>query len=519
MDDVWLTRARQQLEDSHSFLVVVTGTPRGRLATASRRHEFVLENLTAPDPHLVFDAKLEAAALRRPLTEVRRRLEGTDLHALLTERPRPGFAVRAADTVVNAVNNGDDLATVLRELRDPGEQVAEWFGDTVDFAEISFAVATAVLEGCGYLTVSDAAAELHRTLAGKSAEPVTHMRRTMRTDHTWIELAIGDEPLDGEVVRFRNPDLRLAVLEHVWHELDGMRTAIQEWLRGMAGHSDVEVRARAATAAGFLAAGDLSHALHAFLLRWAESESPEEQQSAAIALGVVGRRREHTGRVWHLLREFAAHARHRPESPLSHTAARAAGGLMGLDDPASALHLVRELLGTDDWSLLLPCAFSVARLVEDGAARQTVPELRAWSDAAGRGDLAVKVLTAFVIAARPAPLGVAHPGAHRPQWPVMIRDEGDHPDDIPELWSRALSHPRVRHLALNALRDWLRLADRDRRAYPAVLDVLAGIADIGDHEANDLLHQLEIWATDPRDPSDAAADAHDDLIDAEEATR
>lgn len=192
---------------------------------------------------------------------------------------------------------------------------------------------------------------------------------------------------------------------------------------------------------------------------------------------------------------------------------------MGLDDPASALHLLRELLGTDDWSLLQPCAFSVARLVEDGAARQTVPELRAWSDAAGRGDLAVKVLTAFVIAARPAPLGVAHPGAHRPQWPVMIRDEGDHPDDIPELWSRALSHRRVRHLALNALRDWLRLADRDRRAYPAVLDVLAGIADIGDHEANDLLHQLEIWATDPRDPSDAAANAHDDLIDAEEATR
>lgn len=519
MDDVWMTRARQQLEDSHSFLVVITGTLRGRLASASRRHEFVLEGLTAPDPQLVFDARLEAASLKAPIEEVRRRLAGTDLAALLAERPRPGFAVRAANTVVAAVNHGDDLARVVRELRDPGEQVTEWFGDTVDPAEIAFAVATAVLEGCGYLTVSDAAAELHRRLAGKAAEPVTHMRRTMRTDHTWIELAVGDDPHAGEIVRFRNPDLRLAVLVHAWHELDGMRPAIQEWLRGMAGHSDVEVRARAATAAGSLAVGDLHHALHTYLRPWAESEVPEEQQSAAIALGVVGRRPEHNARVWGLLREFAAHTRHRPESPLSHTAALAAGGLMGLADPVSALRLLRELLAADDWSLLHPCAFSVARLVEDGASGHAVPALREWSDLAPRGDAAVRVLTAFVIAARPTPLGLVHTGSGRPPWPALLRDAGRHRDDVPELWARALANRSVRDLALDALRDWLRLADHDRTAYPVVLGVLAGIADLGEYEERDLLHQLEIWALDHRDPSAAAARAHDDLIDAEEATR
>lgn len=517
LDDVWLTRVSEQLRDAGSFLVVIAGAPGGRLAIAAKRHDFVLEQITAPHPKNIFDARLAKADLRLPLTRVNELLADTDVAELLAERPRPSFAVRVADAVVNAINSGRDLSDVLQELRDPAEQVSEWFGDTVDHAEIAFAVATAVLEECSYLTVSDAAGDLHRALAGKSAEPATHFRRTLRNDHTWIELARPDRRVAGrspvdEVVRFRNRGLRFAVLTHAWHELDGMRPAIQEWLRGMAGHSDVEVRARAATAAGVLASGDFQHALHGFLLPWASSDSPSERQSAALALGVVGVRPEHTSRVWRLLGEFAAETLLAADRPLPATAAMAAGGLVGLADPGRALSLLRTLLSANDWGLLHPSALSVVRLIEDGAAVDTVPALREWIDLAERGDFTVKVLTAFVLAAR---VHALRRSASR--WPVLLKESARHPDDLPELWARAISERRVRKLALEALRDWLRLADSDPTAYPVVLDVLAGIADLGDREARDLEHHLEVWALDRRDPSDAAANAHDDLADAEEA--
>ncbi len=510
LDDVWLTRTRELLDKEGSFLVVVTGPPRGKLAAAAKRYEFVLENVTAPNPHEVFAARLRCSELKAP-ADVLRELQRIGIDALLRERPRPRFAVRAADEIVAAAGNREDLTAVVAGLRDPQEQVAEWFGDTVDPAEIAFAVATSVLEGCSYLTVSDGAADLHRRLAGKAAEPVTHMRRMLRSDHPWIELATGTGPAAGEIVRFRNADLRLTVLSHAWHELDGMRDAIQEWLRGMAGHSDVEVRARAATAAGFLARGDFQHALHTFLLQWAGSDVPEERHSAALALGVVGLNEEYADRVWQLLGEFAEQTRRDEGLPLPQTAALAAGGLAGLASPLRALRLLRELLDADDWSLLESSALSVARLVEDGADARTVPVLRDWTNAHRRGDFAVKVLTAFVIAARPPKSG------RTTRWPVLLRESARHHEDLPVLWARALRERRVRPLALDVLREWLRLGEHDRAAYDAVLDVLAGIADLGEHETADLLHQLELWAVDWRDPSHAAALAHDDLVDAEKA--
>lgn len=525
IDDVWLTRMSEQLHDAGSFLVVVTGPPAGRLAVAARRHEFVMEQVSAPDPYEIFYARLEVSDLDVPLDAVRRRLEDTEVAALVAERPRPSFAVRVADAVVAAINSGTSLTEVVRELRDPREQVSEWFGDNVDPAEIAFAMATAVLEGCGYLTVSDAAGDLHRALAGKSAEPATHFRRTLRTAHTWIQLARpergdgGGAPVD-EVVVFRNPYLRLAVLTHAWHELDGMRPAIQEWLRRMAGHSDVEVRARAATAAGVLASGDFQHSLHGLILPWAGSDSGSERQSAALALGVVGSQAVHTGRVWRLLREFAADSRTGPDRPLPKTAAMAAGGPLGLADPDSAVHLLRSLLEADDWNLVHPAAWSFARLVEEGADRVVVAALREWSDAARRGDFAVKVLTAFVIAARPHAAMVGRSTWDTPAvWPVLLKEAARHHDDLPVLWARALAERRVRELALQALRGWLGVADDDPAAYPVVLDVLAGIVDLGERAADDLEHQLEVWASDRRDPSRAAAYAHDDLVHAEEALR
>ena len=77
-----------------------------------------------------------------------------------------------------------------------------------------------------------------------------------------------------ELLRFRSPRLRAAVLQHAWTWMDGMRPALTGWLRELGRHPDVEVRARAAATTGLLATLDFSYVLHRFVYPWAVSPSP-----------------------------------------------------------------------------------------------------------------------------------------------------------------------------------------------------------------------------------------------------
>src|SRR5262249_54272590 len=154
-----------------------------------------------------------------------------------------------------------------------------------------------VLEETSYLTLSDAAVDLLDELCpGEPAPAAPRFLRSLATEHPWIELAGPGEPAAGSApaaVRFRSPLLRLAVLGYAWTEFDGMRPTLLAWLRRQAGHPDIEVRARAAHAAGLLAREDLQHGLHRYLVPWADSDSVALRRSAALALGVVGDLTQH----------------------------------------------------------------------------------------------------------------------------------------------------------------------------------------------------------------------------------
>jgi hypothetical protein len=90
-------------------------------------------------------------------------------------------------------------------------------------------------------------------------------------------------------------------------------------------------------------------------------------------------------------------------------------------------------------------------------------------------------------------------------WPVLLSEAHRHGDDLPELWARALNCEPVQELALESLRDWLRIVDDDWSAYDRVLDILAGVADRSRYDAAQLEHHLESWARDDDEPSKAAA--------------
>ncbi|MEU5696785.1 hypothetical protein [Actinosynnema sp. NPDC020468] len=499
-DEAWLTRVADVLRDAGRFLVVVTGPPTG--AFAENRPEHLLADLALPDPVEVVRRRVRSAVPGLTDAELTRSTAPTRLAELLAERPDPGFATRAARVVVDALRHGRDLAREVARLRDPREQVAQWLAGDPDAAEVALVTATAVLEGSTYLRVVDAAVALCRDLGGETSLSGPRYARALLAERAWI---VRREHEDGpDTLRFRHDDLREAVLAGVWGELDGVRSDLLGWLSGLADHADVEVRARAAAAAGVLVAVDFDHGLHEVLLPWAAGRSATLRQSAALGLDVAGVLGGHATAVWEHVQRWADRRGVPPGSvDLASTAGLAAGGRLGAAEPGRALRVLRSLVRRPGWASLTPVSVGATTLLEAGVTTPVLAALRDWS--AGPDDeSAVKALAVFTHAAGQADgKGI----------PVLLADPGAEPDALPALWNRALACEPVRDLAESALRDWIRVADDDHTTRAAVLDVLTGLAarDLGR-----LRRLLDRWATAEDDPSEAAADFHARLLDARE---
>lgn len=511
IDDAWLIRTSEALKAVGSFLVVVTGPPRGAFATATRLSDFVVTGLEIPDPVEVVHLRVGKCLQHLAPDDVTAALSATDLDELLSERDDPRFATRAANAIIDALQRGDNLAEVVAKLRDPEDQVREWLESDPPMSEVAFTFATAVLEESSYLTVADAAIDLHVRLSSGSGGAGPRYLKGL-AERTWIQLTVTDnDDASPEMISFRHADLRRAVLDLVWYELDAHRPKMMDWLGALADHDDVEVRARAAMAAGILAVRDFNNSLRRYLWPWAEDSSPTRRLSASLALSVVGSFAKHSEQVWTLLGHWADSVRY-ANGPryLPATAALTAGGPLGEEDPKRALRLLRTLVCEGDWDLLDPSARCAHLLIDRGRDREVLDALMDWTAQGGTDEPVVKALTMFVFAARV-------PGAD--DRPALLTSIRSHRDTLPELWGRALSCAPVRELATGALREWVSTVDTQRDYLALVTDMFAGIADRGDADHRRILHSLEEWAKDEDRPLDAAIDIHDALIMAEANAR
>jgi hypothetical protein len=516
ISDDWLTYAADRLSEHCSFMVVVTGPVRGSLATAPKRPDFVLEELELPDPIEIVRKRVLGTVPWLSEEELDRRLGQTLLAEILDERDDPAFAARAAAGVAEVLRVDGDLAGVVAGLRNHDEQVSEWLATDPDQADIAFVLATAALEGSTYLNVADAAVALYRELASGLATVSPRYLRKLMSERTWIEyVAQPGDPAAPLVVRFRHSRLRPAVLGLSWFELDGARAKILQWLTKLAGHADVEVRARAAGAAGILASNDFEHGLHSYLMPWSDAKPATLRQSAALGLNVVGNVGDHTEAVWSHIERWAhldGYDEH-TSSNLPATAALAVGGPLGVENPRRALRVLRTLVCNGHWGLMEPAALSTHLLLEAGRIDEVLDALKEWTEPATDEEPVVKALTMFAFAA-----GEEGSGETGSEQPVLLPSAWKHRDTLPELWGRALSCEPVRPLAMWALREWVRAADTDPNARGVVLDMLAGIADRSDDDFGRMRHALHGWAEDPDDPSDAAADFYNDLVEAGDLT-
>ncbi|MEV6908537.1 hypothetical protein [Amycolatopsis sp. NPDC051071] len=508
LTDDWLAKISDRLLIEESHLVVVTGPVTGLLATASRRTEFVVEEFELPDPTEIVRRRVAGELPWLDPAELDAQLAATGLAELLEERDDPRFATRVAGTMIEAWRAGEDVGKVVGKLSNPEDQVREWLSRAPDTADMALVLATAVLEDAGYLHVADAAIALYRQLSTNSATLTLRYLRRILAERGWLELVPAPEGDDGAPrLRFKSARLRVAVLGVTWFELDGARAKILEWLKSLAEHNDVEVRARTAQAAGILANNDFEHGLHKYLLPWGASKSAALRQSAAHGLNVAGTLGTNAEAAWSYIEQWAEQARTARTPNLPITAGLAVGGQLGLENPRRALRVLRTLVHDDDWDLLEPVAISTQALLESGRAAEVLQALLDWTDRSDDDEAVVKALMMFAFAVLP------EDGAR--ERPLLMREESEHRVVLPELWGRALGNSSARELAHDALRSWVRFADRDEEVSGSVLDVLAGIADRGKTDLDRILHLLQGWAEDRHDPSDKAAEFHDTLVELE----
>ena len=575
LDDIWLEQTAKRLLDAGNFMVVVTGSPTAGLARADRRADFSVEDLGAPDAMTVLARRVKAAIDPARAAELKTVLGRPEISNIIRTDGSPATAVRVARVIAAAFNEHRDIDRAISALGNPAAQVQAWFdrydGDLdVDYGQLVLPIAVSVLEDSSYLTVTDAAVRLYSGLfPARKEPPPLRFRRALREHQQWIQVipSTVEGMAAAEILKFRSPLLRAAVLRHTWTCLDGIRPALSTWLDELAMHPAVDVRARAAASAGLLASMDFSYVLSQFLHPWASSRSFWARDCAALALTVPGRDEQYEDQVWELLRRWATHAPQGTGSQLAATAAEAAGSVLGRHRPSDALDVLHEVLKRDEWYSLTAVALAVLNLAENGCTGEVLTALADWSEPNDGSSPVIKALAAFAIIARaPAaggstarPMAGSGPGKRhrsgirgasrltgtalaarpvaggRPEaslagerkqtsaldrtddasfpgdkkaaarpWPVFFTEAGRYPDAVRDLWGRALSAKPTRPLALDALHYWLELADEDHTALATVGRVIQAVSELGGKHPARIDYYLDLWAHDPKKPLRAA---------------
>ncbi|QFU90762.1 hypothetical protein YIM_27940 [Amycolatopsis sp. YIM 10] len=514
--EAWLDYASKELEEAGSFLVVVTGpVTGGELATTPKRRDFVIENMELPDPMEIVRRWVQQTIPSMSADELTALLAETNLAELLDERDDPQFAARAGKVVSDAIRGESDLATAVTRLGDPEGRVREWLSTEPDASEIAFVLATAALEGSSYLNVADAAVALARQIGNSSAKLTPRYLRKLMAERSWIEyLEQPGIPGSPPTLRFRHAELRPAVLALIWFELDGAREKILPWLTKLAEHADVEVRARAAVAAGILAASDFEHGMHRYLEPWAANKSRTLQQSAALGVNVAGRVGVPANAVWDYITTWAEQLVYGGNRYLPAAAALAAGGPLGVAEPRRALRVLRTVVCEGDWELLMPAALTTHGLLEAGRVSEVLEALLEWTEPGTAEEPLEKALNMFAFAAWEE----GSEGTEAADRPVLLLSVAKHRDVLTQLWGRALAAEGVRPSALDSLREWVRVADRDPAVRDDVLLLLGGLADRGPDDFERICHALRTWAEDRDEPLDAAAYFYNEIIEAGELT-
>ncbi len=355
-------------------------------------------------------------------------------------------------------------------------QVQEWFEEdetSVHLRDKAFLVALAAFDGGPYALTAELSDLLYRFLqktqnpAGVAEVPVfgTHIGKRLQLARA--ERYAEDEntewgPVSQQKAKFVDDRASLVLLREVWTGHPSARPALIDWLRRLADDGRPLVRTRAASTVAVLARTDLPSAMALVIEPWATSNRFRHRLVAVNALTLA--HLIDTPNIPRILDEWSKGDDRR----LRWVAVRAYA-LIGPERPEQALAALRTAARSLYRDLADPDAFdremadelreAIALLLLSEAGDRVLAELRLHLP----DDRPVHDLTigGFVSSCRHTQDDERYGHPLVLDWYAQSVTEGaDAARSIPFLWRAALGDPNATRYALDALREWVLVADR-----------------------------------------------------------
>ncbi|MDT0382032.1 hypothetical protein RM572_25030 [Streptomyces sp. DSM 42041] len=420
---------------------------------------------------------------------------------------RPGEVARFAHALADhhaGRTTPEDLEQFSRAaVRD---QVREWFDDAeLLLHDKAFLVSLAAFDGTPFPLTAELGDTLYALLQ-RTENPDESPRIPVFSTSTAqrLELARAETreqredtewgPVHQRTAHFRNPSTSLELLREVWTGHPSSRPGLLAWLRRLAEDGRPLVRTRAAATAAVLASADLPSAMALLIGPWALARQHRLRVAAVTALTLM--HTLGTPNVPQILREWSTD----PRPAMRWTAVRTYA-VAGEDFPQEALSaLIDAVRAADDGSFstdarqeLDEIAESAAMLLLAGTEGNVLPDL-------------VPLLTeprpvrsvvqqAFVLACTQTD------GGDESGRPVLLDRYAGTADDaegtpgaayrhgLTALWRAVLNDRTRTRDALEVLRSWVRLADRDEGAEWSLAWLLHTLVATGDDRER-LVHML-----------------------------
>ncbi|GAA2392359.1 hypothetical protein [Dactylosporangium salmoneum] len=435
----------------------------------------------------------------------------------------------------------------LERIRDRLNRVADakfeaWFDD-LDYGNRCFAISLATLPGYSYEIVSDAAAELERTLtppvAREPGTPPPDPFKTLRSSRLDAVLArvscrpvptrYGITPM--EIVGFIDQSLSWRILHRVWTEYPQTREALLQWLRALARHPVVAVRQGAANAVGVFAVQAFDYVRRYVIHPWALSPNAVDRHAAATALMAPAGDAAVSGATRLMVYEWHLDV---SKPNVRNTAARAYG-CIGLADLEEALDAFAHLVTGPD-HLVQVVANSITSLIvqaDDKSVLTILRQLRYWmtspvldppnGSARARRDSTPQeraedqrsrlyaAYFAFLTVAVDAKLvKPVDDRAEATAWHGLLwlaDRNGDIAEVVGGLWATALVHPISHTAAVGVLESWAETVEPDGRGRDTLARLLASATRDNTRARGVVYQQARDWraGTDATAPRTAEA--------------
>ncbi|MFC9797327.1 hypothetical protein ACFVJI_32390 [Streptomyces sp. NPDC127584] len=424
--------------------------------------------------------------------------------ALGLEELRPREAARLADHLARhwrgEVTDEELLAECASFVR---SQAREWFAGADRPGAVpealpalgvgAFRIAVAVFDGSAYSLAAEAAELLAwelavtldpehppgRRLFGTHAEHRPVQARAVLEDG---ELDLGPATVPVRAVRFQGEALAGAVLGEIWHGYHNVRGPVARWLRALCDDPRPEVWVRASIAAGVLCSWDWIHGFRELVVPLAVTDDAVARMAAATALAESARDPRVRPAVADVLKNWASSDQELLvwTALLTHGYVLAAGSVPGSLDAIARVVRTRE---ASDVDVLVPAAFSVARLLACGEPEPVLRRLLQWLED-GRTNLAnlvhltviraLSTRTTHLWGLREVPELEGH--AARPLLVALLATRPALAADLAALLRSTLVTARSGESALEALGGMLRRAAKDPESLRHVCAFLPRLA-------------------------------------------